>query len=333
MPSRSYLQPTDFSHLEVLLREAGFKPAEGFVRAPLPSRGALALCVGVNPMLIERIIKKKDEHYRNFEIAKSGSGTRKISGPRTYLKVIQWWILDNVLLDIDIPDFVFGFRRNFSPYQNASFHLGSRYFLSVDIKDFFPSISKEDVANVFCGFGYPNNVVSLLSELCTYKDSLPQGAPTSPMLSNFAFLPIDHALSKLASSRGLRYSRYADDITFSSDIFIEESFVNEISDIVSGGGFLINERKTRFRGPGASTQVTGFVVRDGIRRPRKWRKKFRAMLHQARLKPETYVENLDQINGMVGALFDPSKLEQDPLVDKGKDVAQMLRVFGSIKAE
>ena len=116
---------------------------------PLITVDTLALFLGVSPELIEILHNQADKNYRSFNIEKKDGKLRKIETPKTFLKVVQWWILDNILTKIDLPDQVFGFVQGKCIRDNAAFHHGANHILSVDISDFFPSIKFKQVVNVF----------------------------------------------------------------------------------------------------------------------------------------------------------------------------------------
>ena len=153
---------------------------------PLVDQASLAQTIGVSTQLIFSIIKHKKSHYRQFVIEKSGRGIRIISSPRTYLKAIQWWLLDNIFRKLDFPENVTGFIRGRGIQMNAEFHIGANHILNMDLKDFFPSVCVEQVFSIFQSLGYNEVVAKQLSEICTLDGCLPQGAPTSPSLANIA---------------------------------------------------------------------------------------------------------------------------------------------------
>ncbi len=149
MPTRSYYFPEDFAHLEVVLLADPEPPSLDELQLfrdknipPILNEGTLAILLGISPKLIWSIRSKPFKHYRSFQIRKKDGTLRNIDSPRTYLKVIQWWINDNILTREELPEFVFGFVPGRNIVQNAEFHFGAQHILNVDIKDFFPSISE-----------------------------------------------------------------------------------------------------------------------------------------------------------------------------------------------
>lgn len=248
---------------------------------PLVSPTATALILGVSPKLITAMAKSPSKYYRNFTIRKRSGGSRPISAPRTYLKAVQKFILKSVLMKQELPQCVVGFVKGRSIVQNASIHVGSRFLLNVDLKDFFGSVKIGRVREVFRDIGYSDQMARILAQLCTFNGSLPQGAPTSPCLANLAFREIDTQFERLSAEKSFRYSRYADDLSFSADTTINRSFVEELREILLPRGFKINEKKVRFARPGQAFYVTGFVTNEKVQPPRTIRRRLRAMFHKA----------------------------------------------------
>lgn len=306
MPTRSYYFPRDFSHIrEILLAEDEFAfdgDSALFlsdVVAPIPTTGIFSIILGISPKIIFSIRSRIRQNYRTFEIKKKNGKPRRIESPRTYLKVIQWWILDNILSRVAISDHAFGFVKDRNPYKNAKCHLGMNHILNVDIEDFFPSIKKSTVERIFVEIGYPKEVSEQFADLCCFEDRLPQGAPTSPALANLACLKLDAILSEFSRRNNLTYSRYADDLTFSSTKFINFKILDEIKSIISNFGFKLNKSKTRFSGRGNQMEVTGIVVNELLQPSRTWRKRTRATLHKLNEKPRFIRADLNYLYGII----------------------------------
>ena len=287
MPTRSYYFPEDFGHLEEILRATpdGLSQDTAFYYRdrcipPIINDGALPLFLGISPKRVFSMRHRPHRHYRSFSLRKKDGTKREINTPRTYLKVIQWWILDNILSNVTMAGNVFGFVQGRSAVDNATYHMGAAHILNVDIKQFFPSISLKQIKVVFGSLGYSEEVSTMLSELCCLNERLPQGAPTSPALANMALRELDEELSLLATQYSRRYLRYADDLTFSSQDRIEEEFFSLVKDAVEGHGFELKPEKTRFLGQGSLMEVTGVVINKKLQPPRRWRKRTRATLHQ-----------------------------------------------------
>ena len=190
---------------------------EGLNRKPIFTRGNLAQHLGMPPGELQAVIERRSAYYRKKEIPKRNGGLRVIHIPRTPLRSIQNWILRSVLGGFEPPAAAHGFARGRSIVTNAVIHQKRRIVLCVDIANFFPSIGFRTIRKGFQHLGYPYSVAVDLAKLCTVAGALPQGTPTSPALSNLACLRLDKRLTGLAHSLNHAYSRYADDLVFSSD--------------------------------------------------------------------------------------------------------------------
>lgn len=215
------------------------------------------------------------KRYTRFEIKKKSGGVRIITAPRT---ANFKWLLRcvNVMLDaMYVPScYAMGFTRGRSIVDNAQKHTGQNYVLNIDLKDFFPSIAQARVWGRLQvePFNFSKDIASVLAGLCAMKDTaedgatryvLPQGAPTSPIITNMVCDTLDRRLAGLAKRFGLCYTRYADDITFSSmhNVYHEHGeFLTELKRIIEGQRFAINEAKTRLQKVGARQEVTGLIV-------------------------------------------------------------------------
>jgi RNA-directed DNA polymerase len=307
MPTRSYYFPKDFAHLEEILRAEpdGFSDEEA-VRfrelglPPIPTTGALPLFLGISPKTIFSIRRRPGKHYRSFPLKKKDGTEREINTPRTYLKVIHWWILDNILNHVEIAENVFGFVTGRSAVQNAGYHFGAKHVLNVDIRQFFPSITIAQVRSIFESLGYSQDVSEMLADLCCLNDRVPQGAPTSPAIANLVLRGLDEQLSGLAEEAGHRYSRYADDLTFSSQDRIEESFLLAVTKAVEDASFELKPEKTRFSGQEGRMEVTGVVINEKLQPTRVWRKRTRATLHRLCNASRLTRRELSYLQGIIG---------------------------------
>ena len=150
-----------------------------------------------------------------------------------------------------------GFRRQHSIVDNVRPHLGKRCVLKTDIHDFFISIRSPRVKKTFEKIGYPKNISKVLGELCCMRRHLPQGASTSPVLSNIIAYEMDRKLAAMAEEFGLTYSRYADDLTFSGDVFPKEQVLARVKEIIREEKFEPNHQKTRFLNENDRKIITG----------------------------------------------------------------------------
>jgi len=316
MPPRSYyLQPRKSDYIafakayfpEELENAINF--VERFSRPYIRSDIHIAAYIGISPEIIEKICFNKEYHYRRFSILKPNGTDRIIASPRTYLKVIQFWILDNILYSVDFPDLVHGFRPGRGYYSNALSHIGTSHLLNIDIKEFFPNVSKKLVLNSFMELGYPYVAASIITELCTLDNSIPTGAPTSPAIGNLVLRNMDKQLLDFASLNKLNYTRYADDLTFSSKSWIDFKLLGQISEIVNASGFFLNKNKTKFMGRGNRMEVTGVTINSTPNLNRKWRNWARGFLYRAVTNPMVMSDKKNTISGIYGALkaLDPQE--------------------------
>lgn len=310
MPPRSYyISPKASDYLAVARVNfpEEFNAAAEFVEKTglpyLKTSTHMASYLGVSPKLVRQILHKPSYHYRYFEIPKADGSIRKITTPKTYLKVLQWWICDNILNNVPMHDCVHGFRRGHSHLTNAKTHSGNNHFLNVDIESFFPNIGIDMIERVFFELGYSLEGVEVLQNLVTLNGSAPTGAPTSPTIGNLALVEFDKRLSDYASNRGLTFTRYADDITISSKEWIEEDVLRAVREFVREHGFKLNERKTKFMGPGDRQEVTGIVLNSKPNLPRKWRNSIRGYLHRVSVAPQDHLKERSRVQGILGILL------------------------------
>jgi len=240
-------------------------------------------------------------HYHRYDIAKKTGGARCISAPKPALDRAQHWILESILARLPVEPYAHGFVPGRSIVTNASPHTGRKVVANLDLKDFFPSISFRRVKGLFHKMGYGGQVATLLALLCTEPPRLaadvtgktrfyvalsdrvlPQGACTSPALTNLLCRRLDKRLAGLAVKLNFQYTRYADDLTFSGDNPEDAAKVLGIARrIVAAEGLVVHPKKTRLMRRGRRQEVTGLVVNDAPHLPRKELKQLRAILHNA----------------------------------------------------
>ncbi|MCU6793729.1 retron St85 family RNA-directed DNA polymerase [Paenibacillus sp. WQ 127069] len=229
----------------------------------------LAMMIGLEPIYIKRLFyfsNKSEKLYKEIEIPKKTGGFRTLSVPIEGLKYIQRWILENILNNIPVSSSAMGFVKGKSIVDNAIKHVNKECVINYDIKNFFPTIKRKDIFRIFKYYGYTNEVSYLLSKICTYNDSLPQGAPTSPYLSNIHCLRLDKRFLKFSNKIDGEYSRYADDITISGSKKIT-SYSKVIEKIIEDEGFIVNEKKTRYQKQIGRQIVTGLIVNKHVSVP------------------------------------------------------------------
>lgn len=234
---------------------------------PLPfDDGAITWCA--NFLIIDKntligILKDTSDHYSHFRLGKRSGGYRTISAPNATLLNVQKTIYKRILLSVNVHPASMGFRQNISVAHNAKAHLGNKQILKADITDFFGSIKKHRIIKVFEKIGYPANISQVLAELCTLENKLPQGAATSPTLSNIIAYDMDVKLASVAQKSNLTYTRYADDLTFSGEDISFELTLSEIDRIIRDEKFVIQRKKTRFLTEKRRKIVTGISVSSG----------------------------------------------------------------------
>ena len=242
--------------------------------------------------------------YRQFKIKKKSGGFRQITAPRNQNFMMLLQAVNEILKAMYTPsDFAMGFTEGRSVVTNAAVHKGQNYVFNIDLKDFFPSIEQRRVLKRLGAkpFNFKPEIALLISGLCamrvkrevpneykerdldkTYVYILPQGAPTSPIITNMICETLDRRLSGLARRFGLRYSRYADDITFSSmhNVYAEKGeFRQELIRIINDQGFTINEKKTRLQKLGSRQEVTGIIVSNKLNVTKKYVREIRSLLY------------------------------------------------------
>jgi len=221
------------------------------------------------------VSKHSDSYYREFKVnKKNGVGYRIINEPLPNLKRVQYWILFNILSKIHISPYAKAYVSKRGLKQNLRFHRNQKMVLNVDIKNFFPSIS----CVIFINLGYSNTLSKYLAKLCLLNDTLPQGAPTSPIISNIVMLYFDEQVSSFAKQNKINYTRYADDITFSGN-FDEQNVIEFVERILLHYNFSLNENKTTLMYDFQRQVVTGVVVNEVIQLSKEQRKRLRLVLH------------------------------------------------------
>jgi retron-type reverse transcriptase len=221
--------------------------------------------------------------YREFSIPKRSGGKRVILAPEPELKKLQRLILRRVLGGLSCHRCALGFERGKSIVTHANRHRGKAVVVRMDIRDFFPSTRALRVNDYFRWVGWTDDAATLLTRLCTHNDALPQGAPTSPRLSNLVNIRLDARLAALAKTFGATYSRYADDLTFSFDVDSRETIHNVLGLsklIVRDEGYeLHQDKKLRVSRRHDRQVVTGLVVNEKVNLPRRTRRRLRAVEH------------------------------------------------------
>lgn len=275
------------------------------------ARKEVAKLINIELRAITYVLYKKgiEESYKSFEIPKKAGGTRVIDSPNKQLKRIQRQ-LGKKIYDIHknyidqkriASNISHGFETGKGIITNARIHKNKKYLLNIDIANFFSSINFGRVQGYFNKsqeFMFSKEVSTIISQLVCYEKKLPQGAPTSPIISNLIFNIVDLRILSLAKKYKLSYTRYADDMSFSTNNrafqtdYIE--FIQELKVLLKNSGFDINESKTRLEYYSSRQDVTGLTVNKKINARRKFIKQTRAMVDQL-LKTDSF-----KIDGVIG---------------------------------
>jgi len=269
---------------------------------PLTTVRTLPFILGVSHSLLNRIRRVPQNFYRPFTIPKRSGGDRLINSPRVVLKLPQRWIHDHILLNLTPSPIVKGFADGTGIFENARVHVGQRNLLQTDLVDFFGSVTRESVVRVFADAGFPAPVTQQLCDL-VYFNGLPQGAPTSPILSNLIGRDLDAALVRFGDERDAKVSRYADDITFSSSTHrFSGADVVALREILQKHGFDLNERKTRIIGLGYRHVITGVSISSRPQYPRDKRRDWRVLFHRVSLSPPDFIGQQRRLVGIAAAV-------------------------------
>jgi len=225
------------------------------------------------------------QEYKEFFIKKRNGGKRHISVPPIDLKRMQSWILKNILeKDVNALESVHSFIKKDETgsrgiFTNAQVHSCCEWMVKVDILHFYDNIHIYQVKEYFISLGYTEEVANLLAEICTFKNRLPQGAPTSPALSNLICRKMDADFRALCENHGWSYSRYADDMTFSGRDKNDIIKLKTIENIVINNRLRLKYAKTRIAHKGMRMKITGLTVGNGVHVPKQYRREVWTELH------------------------------------------------------
>ena len=294
MPSHSRFYAMDFSEYSILFhlkaRKADFTEkqiedcllyAKKLHEQSLPiiyDTQHLSLLVGYKKSYIKKALQFTSYFYRTFDIDKKNGKKRTITEPLPSLKEIQYWILYSILEKIDVHNYSKAYIKGKSIKDNVRFHKNKKYVLTLDINNFFPSIKLNLVTKVFSDIGYSPILSNLLAKLCCLDDRLPQGAPTSPLLSNIIMKSFDEAIRLYCNPLKIMYTRYADDLTFSGD-FHENEIIEIVKNELSKMGLDLNYSKIRLMGKHERQIVTGITVNSKAQVPPAERNSIRMAVH------------------------------------------------------
>jgi retron-type reverse transcriptase len=246
-----------------------------------------------------------DAAYHRYQLPKRSGGTRVISSPHRFVKLTQRAILDRLIQPLGAHPCAFGFVVGRSIAGNAQVHVGQHIVSNADVRNCFPSVRWPLVLGVLrrdLGDRLGPGAISLLVDICTAEGGLPIGAPTSPALLNRVLLKSDQMLEAAAQRLGCRYTRYADDLTFSGDhgavklLGIAKRTLSQI-------GLELDPKKTTIYRPGRRQIVTGLVVNEKVNIPRRLRRRMRAAVHAVEQgRPPQWHGEVESVQSLQGRL-------------------------------
>lgn len=249
--------------------------------------------------------KYSEQYYRVFTIPKKNGNLREIAQPSKRLKGLQAWILVNILNKLHCSNFCKGFERGTSISDNARPHIGANTIVTIDLKDFFPSIRRNYVFQLFRSIGYNDTICTVLTNICCFKGRLPQGGPCSPKLANLVAWRLDMRIQGYVGKRGITYTRYADDLSFSGyNPGTVCRILPTVRKIIESEHFEINNTKTRVAGASRAKRITGLIIGEknfGIGK-RKFKVLRAKLFHLSLVEHREDYELLQHVQGWIAFL-------------------------------
>ncbi|MDA1877400.1 reverse transcriptase domain-containing protein [Bacillus cereus group sp. BY112LC] len=262
----------------------------------------LALILDFPYKKISDMANNPNTYYSTFKIRKKRGGFREIQAPQPEMKIIQKWIYQTILKEIRTDSSCMGYSKGSSIRENANVHKNQEVILRVDIYKFFENISFKQIYYVFKSLGYTKYVAIDLAKLTTVKSEgsnvryLPQGAPTSPALSNLVVRKLDKRLRSLSNKLQVNYTRYADDLIFSGEKGCLPQ-IGLVTKIIKDEGFKINPNKTAIQKKGNRQIVLGLSVTNGVHISKKYKKEIWTHLKYCKkFGPIKHLENIGESN-------------------------------------
>jgi len=277
--------------------------AEPLITKQLPviyNTSHLSVLVGYNKNYIKRAAlstPKTSNFYIQYTAKKKNGKIRELAEPLPSLKEIQHWILENILYKLEVSRFAKAYIPKKTIKEHVRFHKGQEIVLTMDLKNFFDSVKFDTVEQIFTNAGYSKLISNLLTKLCTLKHTLPQGAPTSPCLSNIIFFNLDKQISEYCISRKIKYTRYADDMAFSGS-FDTDVLIDFVKNTVESQELTINEEKTLIRRQYQPQIICGIIVNEKVQVPKKKRNELRqAVFYIEKYGLESHLEKIEWNRG------------------------------------
>lgn len=229
--------------------------------------------------ILYTLSNQTEAHYHPVSLPKKNGGRRRLLVPDALLKQVQRQILHGILERMPVSPYATAYHPGAAIVENASVHLGQPQILKLDIRDFFSSILFPDVLSAcFASPYFSAPVGTLLTNLCCYRGYLPQGAPTSPAVSNLVLRPFDECVGQWCAAQQIVYTRYCDDLTFSGD-FNAAAVKQRVGSYLQVMGFSLQEKKTRLLSAHSQQRVTGIVVNEKLQVPRQYRRRLRQEIY------------------------------------------------------
>lgn len=263
--------------------------------------------------------------YYIFHISKANRSLRQICAPKEKLKEIQEFILENILSKIKPSKYAFAFIKNRNTFKNSKKHLNKKYILKIDIKDFFQTINFKKVKILFLKLGYNGYISQILARLCTLNKRVPQGAITSPAISNAILKNFDYKVADYLKDKRVIYTRYADDLIFScNNLKTIKEIKKVIIRFIMEEGFEINKEKIKIMRKCDRQKITGLIVNSNrVRIGRKKLRELRAKIHKyvLLLKEKKEDEKLkNNINGWLAYLQTVDKQSKEIILNYIKNI-------------
>ncbi|SFN74676.1 RNA-directed DNA polymerase [Bradyrhizobium sp. Rc3b] len=320
------------------------------------TRNDLAVLLGYKPSALSFIVylTPPTAKYTTFDIAKKGGGTRRIDAPTPRLKGLQKRLADllyECLREIEESEprknkLSHAYRKQFSIITNAKSHKSRRYVLNLDLEGFFPSLNFGRVRGFFLTnnhFKLARPIATLIAQIACNNGTLPQGSPCSPIISELLTHFLDMRLVRLAGRNKCSYTRYADDITFSTNqkefpealaVAVAEgwSLGDELRSRIEDAGFSINESKTRMQVRGSCQTVTGLTVNEKVNVPQRYYKLARAMTHSL-LSTGSYLRDgisetsVQRLEGILDYIYNIRERQIDIALSAEKDAAKRKKLL------
>lgn len=279
--------------------------------------------IGIDASYVD-IIASRNNLYAKYFVEKKSGGKREILQPSKELKVVQRWLLRNILNHFPISKYSCAYSKGDSVRKNAMYHKDSKYMLHTDITNFFPSITREMLLDYFSKnrqivneLGMNGEDIELILDICLYRGKyLVVGSVASPRIANMIMCEFDIRLKETLDNVGrYYYTRYADDIVISANTFIDGKIINDVETLMIKYGFTMNHKKTYFMNKKCKRQITGVVIDNNLNKltvGNKKYKEFERMLYKCLIKNEG---NIGYINGYLSYIKEVS-MEQYKQIER-----------------